>query len=797
MRRFLTLVCLLCLAIPAGVSISGCTRNPGENYCNGLGYGEKITDVDSISLSPQTGGISMAFGQTRQVGSPTAKTCKGVSASVSSYNYGTTNNQLVDISPSGNICAGTWNRNSGGGIANYTTCSPPSPLPATGGLPYATAYVTASAQSVTSNPVEIYVHAPVTSLNLVGPTQCLSQGTLWSAPLDVQAYYATGNPQAPQALLCSPSTTDCTNVIGTLAYTVANSTVASINNETNQITAEMPGTTLITATVGGSSSSAGYFSTCPPASISVTLANGATNGAITQGVTQNLVTTVTDTNGKTISGLTLEYQSTDLADISATSTGSVSTNFPGVASLYAICQPPSCNPAPINFYGLYGTGLPISSNPVDVTVPGTASQYVWYGAPNVSQYFVPVELLTGTVGASVKLPYVPNSMVMDKSGNSLYFGSSHELMVYSALSNSLTKLDVNAPGVVLAVSPDGSQLVINDPIRQVLYLYSSTGGVSATFGGMGATAAYTPDSSTIFITDSAALGGNHADTIYIYNANTGWASYPLPCSTGSSCANKSNGAQSVAVMVPGVGAFASGYPTVSHTWCPSGVVGNSASMVFYPQADSLSLQTDVLAATTDGKHILGAALNGSTVTLSDIGVSIPTTTCPGVSAGAQNGATLSPLTTNAALTASMAVSKINAAAVNQVIASPASSLVFLTYTGTTGNTNAQLPYYIPSTGGAGTLNYLPLTGGSAISAPIAGAFSPDNKLFFVSTAGDNKIHYIDITGATPKDTQQISPNLPACTPVSQGGVDPGCNAPANGPSVVPASVITVRPRATT
>ncbi len=45
MRRFLTLVCLLCLAIPAGISISGCTRNPAANYCNGLGYGLKITDV--------------------------------------------------------------------------------------------------------------------------------------------------------------------------------------------------------------------------------------------------------------------------------------------------------------------------------------------------------------------------------------------------------------------------------------------------------------------------------------------------------------------------------------------------------------------------------------------------------------------------------------------------------------------------------------------------------------------------------------------------------------------------------
>jgi len=82
MRRFLTLVCLLCVAIPAGISISGCTRNPAAAYCNGVGYGLKTTDVASIFLQPQTAGISLAFGQTQQVSSPTAQTCKGSSASV-------------------------------------------------------------------------------------------------------------------------------------------------------------------------------------------------------------------------------------------------------------------------------------------------------------------------------------------------------------------------------------------------------------------------------------------------------------------------------------------------------------------------------------------------------------------------------------------------------------------------------------------------------------------------------------------------------------------------------------------
>ena len=77
MRRFLTLVCLLGLALPAGISISGCTRNPQGNYCNGLGYGLKDHQIASITLQPQVAGISLAYGQTTFILSPQAFTCKG------------------------------------------------------------------------------------------------------------------------------------------------------------------------------------------------------------------------------------------------------------------------------------------------------------------------------------------------------------------------------------------------------------------------------------------------------------------------------------------------------------------------------------------------------------------------------------------------------------------------------------------------------------------------------------------------------------------------------------------------
>ncbi len=840
MRRYLTLVCLLCLAIPAGISFSGCSRNPGVNYCNGLGYGLKVTDVYSIDLEPRTTGVSLSFGQVKQMSLPKALTCKGQSATVTSFTWGTTNRQLVDISPSGNICAGSWNRNSGGGIADYTICNFPTPLPNVGGTPYGAAFVTVEANSVVSNPVQVYVHPLVTSVTLVGPQGCQSQGEV--AQLDAQACYSANvNGTPTNLLMCKPSkitdptqyacpmaqnvtsVPDCTTALGPLGYGVANSAVASINPETDQITALQPGTTAILATVAGSGSSAGYFSTCPPRSISLTLANGSTSGTVNHSVIQNLITNVVDTQGKTITGLTMDYQSTDPIDISVSSSGAVSTSYPGTASITAICQPANCNYAPINEVGKNGTGLSIASNPVSLTYQGANSNYVWFAAPGQSQYVVPVQLLSGTVGSTVRLPFVPNSMVMDRMGTDLFFGTATELMVYSTASNSVIKEDPTVPGVVLAVSPDNSQLMINDPVLGKLYLYSNAKGIQATFRGMATAASWTPDSRTLYVTDSAAANNlpenvaagitGHTDTLYVYNANTGWTSYPLPCSAGTSCATPSNGLRTLAITVPSVGAYISGSPTVAHTWCPQGTVGNYQSMSFYPLGDTVytgpdssypPLLTDVLAATTDGTHILGTTLTGSRLELSDIGVTIPTGGCTVTTSGtAPNQVeTLEPLLLSHVLNQTQ-ISRVNASAitqVNQIVTSPASNLAFITYSASDMNFNAVLPYYQPVVGSPGTLGtvgYVTLTGASANSgptAPVAGAFSPDDSLFFVSTAGDNLVHFIDVPTLT--DTKQLAPGLPACTPVAGGGRDYGCAYTGSG-TIVPATAIVVKPRTTT
>jgi hypothetical protein len=207
-------------------------------------------------------------------------------------------------------------------------------------------------------------------------------------------------------------------------------------------------------------------------------------------------------------------------------------------------------------------------------------------------------------------------------------------------------------------------------------------------------------------------------------------------------------------------------------------------------ADSVAVPSEVLAATTDGNHILGASLNGAQIMLADIGVSVPTglnAQCPGAGSN-----TLSPLSTNAKLDGTVAINQVVASAVNQVVASPASNLAFITYSGATKG--ASLPYYRPSASGVGTVGYLTLTGNANITAPLVGAFTPDDQLFFVSTAGDNLVHYISVPTLT--DSQQVAPNLPACTPISSGGNDPGCTYTGNT-ATVPTTAIAVKPRPTT
>jgi trimeric autotransporter adhesin len=773
MQRFLTFLILTLLTVPVGLSLQGCA-NKNSTFCNGSGYGYNKDQPVAISLQPQTTGLSVAFSQTSQLQSPTAQNCTGAAASVSSYAYGTTDRTIADVSPTGAICGGTWNLHTPG-VAAYTTCLPSNKT----GI----AYMTASADGFTSNQVAVYSHPNITSLTVQGPTststgkpECLSQGA--TSQLDATAY--TTNSSGKQVLLCSPDIlsgggygpTDCNNVVGHLTYAAASAGIVTID-QNGVATAQAPGSTLITGTIAQTSSNAGYFYTCPPAKIALSVAStGATSASVTLNTPLSLTATVTDVKGNTINGLPLSYVSTNPGAIAVSATGAVTATFPSNSAITAICQPTLCNPAPINVMGTLGTGVPVLSNFVQITSPGKNSNYIWVSSPG-SPYFVPIDLSTGTIGNQIKMPYSPNSMVLDPTGSTLYFGSYHELMTYTAASNSLATEATGVPGVVLAVSPTNSAVVVNDQLRGVLYLYSPSNGSYTSFAGIGEKAAFTADGQTVYIVGEGVL--------YIHNAFTGWSIETLPANhataTSGICpatnttspiptdpttyppnttANPNNTynmfcSPDLAVTIPAAAVFLSGATTSAYGECPETTV---KPVVNYPEATTVAAASDHVASTTDGRHIIGASANPPVLT--DLSLTVPIDACPSDANAQTTGIVFNPPPT--VLQTSLAAYGITN--INEVVPATNSLEAFITYASTATTPpagGALLPVYKPSAtaGELGTLNSVKLTGTAL--APVAGIFSPDNTIFFAGTTGDDQLHLINTT--TLEDTQQINPKL--------------------------------------
>ncbi len=813
MRRYLILAFLFCLTLPFDLAVTGCTRNPAANFCNNLGYGAKNTAVASITLLPNTTGLSIPYGETGNTNTPTAKSCTNASVSVTSYTWGISDspgpNQIADINPTtGQICAGTWNRQTAGGIPAYTTCLPTNKS----GIDY----VTASAGNITSNTVAIYVHPAIgnvqlSSSPLVAPaagSTCISQGQ--TSQLDITAYAA-----GSATPLCGPNSTtypNCSSVLGHLTYAPVTPTITTIDFN-GLATANQPGSTAITAstnsgnTTGGTTtSSAGYFYTCPAKTIALT-ANGSTTANVSPNNPQAITATITDTNGNIITGLALTYASTQPQNVPISSAGSITAVYPSTASVTAICQPPTCNPAPINQIGVNGNGSPIVSNPLLINASGTSSTILYMASPQ-SQYFSTVDFTVGGVSTPVKLPYVPNSMILSPTGSTLFFGSYRELMTVSTSSNAVSKEDTTVPGVVLAVSPDGNTLLINDQNRGVFYLYSNgtgttgtstgtgtstsggstatAGGIVTTFGGLGQRAQFSSDSQTVYI-----VGNN---TMYIHNVYTGWSTVPLGANVGTNsnvqpatgitnaCQAALSGANlpptglggtndantryntfcgpDLSVAVPSIGPFISGAPaSADYGFCPQ---ANATPVIYYPPAGTLQAATDHLVATTNSLHVIGASASPTLASpqLTDSDIIIPTGGCPLAPAAGATPPVTSALTVQNTANQAFPLTGYGISNIDQVIASPNSTLAVVTYDSAATATpagGAKLPVYtIPASGTAGTLTGVPLSG-TAI-APIAGVFSPDTQTFYASTRGDNLVHLISTSLLTESAT--LAPALP-------------------------------------
>ncbi len=641
--------------------------------------------------------------------------------------------------------------------------------------------MTATADGATSNPIPVYVHPIVTSIVLGNPTPA-SSGTTPS-PADCLADplgpatnccpLATGVPvtappytggsclsqgvstQLTARVYASPDggNTKAQNVtcqIGHLQYAAQTSSVFTVD-QNGVATAAQPGSSIVTASVSnsGTGGAAGFFSTCPPTSIQLAIpGTNSTSATVAVNTSQPLTALVKDANGTTLTGINLEFNSTTPSTISA-GAGTVSPNLPGSATITAVCQPSSCNTAPFSQIGLYGNGEPLTSNGIQITAPGNNAT-VLYIASTLSQYLLPVDFSQSQPGTLIKLPYVPNSMVISQDGSSIYMGSTTALMILSATNNSVNTTTQAVPGKVLSVSPSGGTIVVTDPDRKTVSLVTSTGAVISTSGGVGISAQWSPDSNTVYI---AAQDSAQNSILLVHSAFTGWTSI-----------STSHQYVDVAVTVPSVGAyFATQDPvTEAHSYCPSNTAiapGNPPvyTEIYYPLADTSAAKTDKVAATNDGLHILGATATPP-ATLTDLNVSKVTGPDPvpgNVKATSPCPTVVPPDYFTTTVNAPLPLTGVTATGITGVVPSSNSAVAFVTYTGTSG----QLPLYIPAASGSGTLNYVTLSGGPT-SAPVAGVFSTDNKTFYAGTSGDNQVHLITVIGTAATDTSVISPKLP-------------------------------------
>ncbi len=771
MRRLASLAVLLFFAVPFGLSVTGCKHALPVVFCNGGDSGPVVGQIATITLSPTlaTYGESLNFGQIGQSLSASAQDCKGNSVSASSYTYSSTNGFIsgnaattfADINPkTGQVCAGTWNRNTGGGIADFTTCTAPPSTPS-GFL----AYVTATANGATSNAIPVYVHSAATSIvlgnastncttdpasncTLPGCTlstvtaytqsSCVSQGQTTQL---VARVYANGGTTAADNITCQA---------GHLTFSPVGATNVATIDQNGVATANQPGSAIITATVAnsGSGSTAGFFSTCPAQSIVLT-SNGSEN-PINLGLnnTAPFTATVLDTNQRPITGLSLEYTSTSPQTI-PTSGNTVEPVFPGSATITAVCQPGTCNPSPFSQLGYLGNGTALTSNGIVVNAAGTSSTVLYIGSTS-SQYLYPVDFTTNQPATLLKLPYYPNSMVINQAGTEIYLGSSLALMTVSATNSTLSSANTTIVGQVISVSPDGTTLVTTDSNKDTVTLVNTSGAVTASYGGVATHASWSPDSQTVYITTTS-------NQLLVHSAFTNWSAISLTTNPTAYT--------DVTVSVPHYGAyFAGGGYTVGRSYCPITTVNATttpatATNSFYPVAQTAAVPSDRIAATTDGAHILTATASTTPATLTDLALPVPnpaaTTECPQPPTGGSS----TPVAFTSTNTA-FPLTGVAATSITGVWPSTNSQASFVTYLGTGTATPGQLPVYFPA---AKSLSFVPLSG--AATDPVYGVFSDDNFTFYAGTAGDNKVHEITLTypttgTPTATDTGTLSPNLP-------------------------------------
>ena len=486
---------LVLAGLIGSVGLAGCGSNPVRAVSYPVPGNIILTPTPTASM---------------EVGSTLAFTAAALNTSKQSLTeplyFQSSDPTVVTVASNGLACAGSWDS-----TTNPTVC--------TAGR-VGVAQVTATAQGVTSPTTTVYVHQHIDSITLKpaanqqsSSCQSVNQTFIYEAHA-----FSRGN--------------DITSTAGQFSWTALNSKVATLSNTAAglanmvngvslnqvQVTASLPGTTPLYATVGTATSVPVNFITCPVQSI-VLEVNTST------GSTKQITPTVTDVLGNTILNVPLTYSSSQPASVTVSTDGAISSTSGtgGAANVIASCTPPTCNigftpSLPIYPENVLAQVVPPSSSAPSGTVYVTSTGCA--GIDNCFTALVPITYPANTLGTLATLTASPNSFVFAGQGGQAYLGSK-----LGTLSGGLglTILNVSgstptasavpgAPGKVLAVSPDGGTAIVSDTINtpnQVYIVNTATSAITA-YGISGATATdFSPDSLKAFI-----VAG---DVLYIYS----------------------------------------------------------------------------------------------------------------------------------------------------------------------------------------------------------------------------------------------------------------------------------------
>ncbi len=519
----------------------------------------------TVHISPANP-VSLTLGTTANF-TASAQNSAGQNVTAS-FTFQSSDTGVLNFSPSGAACAGTWN------APFYSSCTP---------LGTGVVQVTATAAGVTSAPTYVFVHAPVDQIQLsvvpqnTPPPPCTGQQNIPPActptGAQVSGCYTANQPQTLQATAFSQGR-DVTASVGpftwnagttgvvTLVPTISSSTGVTTNLAT--ASPATPGLAQVVASAAGTSSQPFGFETCPVQCVAVQVATGALQSGQTtfitnKGTGEKLTAWAVDVQGCIVAKPALTWTSSQPASIlsggsagcAAGTTCALTTPQPGSASITAACTPPTCNagfpltattgvtPQPV--YPVTAISGLVNGLPGSFNVFATSTSCADNANPNCSVSLYSVSSAKNTAGAAVSIPAPPNSLIFAPAGDRAYMGSPYGALVMTPANFGSTNnpfAAIPAPGTltgavlgkVLAVAPRGTFAVFADNVSTPNYVYIvSDTGASPTATALnisGATAAtFSNDGLKAFI---AGFDRSGNPKLFVYSTLQALQSYDIP-----------------------------------------------------------------------------------------------------------------------------------------------------------------------------------------------------------------------------------------------------------------------------